>query len=62
MATRDALARIQEESLEEIRDYLRSIDERMASLENAVEQLLAKAPAGQEAQAVEEPPAKAAKK
>jgi hypothetical protein len=55
MATRDALARRQEESLEEIRDYLRSIDERLASLENAVEQLLAKA------QAEAEPQAKAAK-
>lgn len=59
MATRDALARRQEESLEEIRDYLRSIDERMANLENAVEQMLEQAKAQPQAEA--EPQTKAAK-
>lgn len=61
MATRDALARRQEESLEEIRDYLRSIDERLANLERAVEALLADTQSAAETAADEEPKPKAAK-
>ena len=61
MATRDALARRQEESLEEIRDYLRSIDERLANLELAVEALLADTQSAAETAVDEEPKPKAAK-